>query len=129
MLIMNTENLQTLIDSLKEKGIIDTEKISDGYHTFEDLYEQRVYLFAALCNTYPTLSWKSKKHHDGKIPFGDPNWFIVGIDTPEGQYTYHYEMKYWYMFRIPAIPKGKKWDGHTSKDVMRVLSLSTHFVF
>ena len=40
------------------------------------------------------ISWKSKRHSDGKKCFDSDNWFVVGIDTPEGSYTYHYEMKY-----------------------------------
>jgi hypothetical protein len=96
--------------------------ISDGYHSFNELYEQRLYLFAALVNTFPMISWKSHKHEDGEECFGG-GWFIVGIDTPDGQYTYHYEDKYWDLFKCPELPVSKHWDGHTAKDVGRVMSL------
>lgn len=46
--------------SLKEKGI-STKNISDGYHTFEELYYQRTILLSIICNTNPNISWKSKK--------------------------------------------------------------------
>ena len=48
------------IEELKNEGI-STKDISDGYHTFQELYEHRIILFSALCNVYPDISWKSKK--------------------------------------------------------------------
>ena len=80
-------------------------------------------MFATICNLNKDISWKSKKHSDGKKCFDSDNWFIVGIDTPEGSYTYHYEMKYWNMFNVQELEKGKEWDGHTEKDVTRLLTL------
>ena len=101
---------------------INVGEISDGFHTFNSLYHQRLILFAVLCNTFVDISWKSKKHSDGKVPFGG-GWFIVGIDTPEGQYTYHYELKDWDLFKCKELEKAPVWDGHTDKDVERLLSL------
>lgn len=101
---------------------INVGEISDGFHTFNSLYHQRLILFAVLCNTFVDISWKSKKHSDGKVPFGG-EWFIVGIDTPEGQYTYHYELKDWDLFKCKELKKAPVWDGHTDKDVERLLSL------
>ena len=99
----------------------DVEKMSDGYHTFADLYEQRLILSAALAKNNPH-AWKSKRHEDGSIPFGG-GWFIMGFDTDEGCYTYHYELKDWDLFQCEELDKGKPWDGHTSKDVRRLLSI------
>lgn len=45
-------------------------EISDGYHTYNDLYNQRLHLFATVVNLKPTMSWKSKKHADGELCFG-----------------------------------------------------------
>ena len=73
-------------------------------------------------NTYKELGWKSKKHEDGQFCFGG-GWFIVGIDTPNGSYTYHYEMGYWDLFDCKELPRAKHWDGHTDEDVTRLLSL------
>lgn len=99
-------------------------ELSDGYHTFNSLYHQRAILFAALVDAYPTLSWKSKKHSDGTYCFdGDGKWFIVGIATPNGPYTYHYEIKYWDMFNCEELDKAPHWDGHTDADVERLLTL------
>lgn len=97
-------------------------EVSDGFHTFNGLYYQRMILFAALVKTYKDKAWKSYKHEDGELCFGG-GWFIVGIDTPEGSYTYHYENKYFDMFDCVELPVGKHWDGHTEEDVTRLLSL------
>lgn len=105
---------------IPETGIGD---LSDGYHTFNGLYEQRMILFAALVKVYKDRAWKSYRHEDGEWCFGG-GWFIVGIDTPEGSYTYHYENKYWDMFDCADLPRGKHWDGHTEADAeTRLLSL------
>lgn len=96
--------------------------LSDGYHTFNGLYRQRLVLFAALVKTYRDRAWKSLRHEDGELCFGG-GWFIVGIDTPEGSYTYHYETGDWYMFDCEELPVGKHWDGHTEEDVTRLLTL------
>ena len=114
------------IKQILEQAGIDVEKIgevSDGYHTFNSLYRQRLILFAALVNTYPDISWKTQKHEDGEECFGG-EWFLVGINTPEGPYTYHYELKDWDLFKCVELEKAPKWDGHTDKDVERLLSLS-----
>lgn len=100
---------------------VDVEKMSDGYHTFADLYEQRLILSAALAKNNPH-AWKSKRHEDGSVPFGG-GWFIMGFDTDEGCYTYHYELKDWDLFQCKELDKGRPWDGHTSKDVRRLLSI------
>lgn len=105
---------------IPETGIGD---LSDGYHTFNGLYEQRMILFAALVKAYKDKAWKSYRHEDGEYCFGG-GWFIVGIDTPEGSYTYHYENKYWGMFDCVDLQRGKHWDGHTEADAeTRLMSL------
>jgi hypothetical protein len=104
-------------------GVDDIGELSDGFHTFNSLYEQRLILFAALVKAYKDKAWKSYRHEDGEYCFGG-GWFIVGIDTPEGSYTYHYENKYWDMFDCPDLPMGKHWDGHTEADAeTRLMSL------
>ena len=98
-------------------------EVSDGFHTFNGLYEQRMILFAALVKAYKDKAWKSYRHEDGEYCFGG-GWFIVGIDTPEGSYTYHYENKYWDMFDCVDLPRAKHWDGHTEEDAeTRLMSL------
>ena len=119
---MNGETIiNELILRLKEKNMIETDLISDGYHTFDNLYYQRCILFAFICNQNKNIAWKSKKHDDGSMY---DNYFIVGIDTPKGSYTYHYHMQYWDYFKIKELKKAPKWDGHTEVDVVdRLFSL------
>ena len=120
---MNTEEKQYLIE--QANTVSEIGEVSDGYHTFNSLYNQRLYLFAALVNAYKDKAWKTQKHNDGELCFGG-GWFLVGITTPEGDYTYHYEMKDWDLFGCKVIDKAPVFDGHTDKDVTRVMSLQPH---
>jgi len=103
-------------------GISEIDDLSDGFHTFRQLYYQRMMLFAVIVKQNKDMAWKSLRHEDGELCFGG-GWFIVGIDTPEGSYTYHYENKYFDLFDCEILDYGKHWDGHTEKDVTRLLSL------
>ena len=98
------------------------DDVSDGFHTFRQLYYQRMMLFATIVKQNKDKAWKSLRHEDGELCFGG-GWFIVGIDTPKGSYTYHYENKYFDLFDCEILDYGKHWDGHTEKDVTRLLSL------
>lgn len=51
------------------------------------------------------------------------DYFIVGVTTPEGNYTYHYHMDDWDKFKVKELPNAPKWDGHMPKDITRLLSL------
>lgn len=119
----------TALAQLKELGYglgekINKGEISDGYHTFNQLYHQRAVLFATIVNQNKSRSWKSYKHSDGQYCFdSNGEWFIVGVDTPKGNYTYHYSKEYWNMFDCKELERGKEWDGHTEEDVTRLLSL------
>ena len=98
------------------------DDVSDGFHTFRQLYYQRMMLFATIVKQNKDKAWKSLRHEDGELCFGG-GWFIVGIDTPEGSYTYHYEDNFYSLFDCIELERGKHWDGHTEKDVTRLLSL------
>ena len=77
-------------------------------------------LFSVICNTYKDKAWKSWKHDDGTM---FDNYFIVGITTEEGDYTYHYHKDYWDMFNVKELDNAPEWDGHKSEDITRLLSL------
>ena len=100
-----------------------TGETSDGYHTFNELYRYRTELFAALCNLFPGRAWKSTKHFDGTMEKG---WFIAGIDTPDGQATYHCRGDFWNLFRVRELETAPKWDGHTPEDVLRRIQELVH---
>lgn len=123
---------------IKDSGV-DTNLVSDGYHTFGELYEARKCLNAALFNEWANQMWdfsvvpglsanshkydvhKSWRHHDGELCFGG-GWFIVVAVLPTGQISYHYEAKDWDLFRIPEVEKAKyEFDGHSSEDVLKRL--------
>ena len=84
---------------------------SDGYHTFNELYHHRAVLFSVIVATFGERAWKSKLHADGTMYDG---MFIVGIETPDGQATYHYDIDpYWNLFRCTELERAPEWDGHT----------------
>lgn len=90
--------------------------VSDGYHTFNELYHHRAVLFSVICNLMPEKAWKSKQHYTGDMYDG---MFIAGIETPEGQATYHCDIDpYWDMFRVKELERAPKWDGHTPSDAI-----------
>ena len=102
---------------IPETGIGD---LSDGYHTFNELYHHRAVLFSALCNANPCKAWKSKRHDTGDMFDG---MFIVGIDTENGSATYHYDVEpYWDMFRVKEVENAPKWDGHTPAEAISRIS-------
>jgi hypothetical protein len=97
---------------------------SDGYHTFNELYHHRAVLFSVIVANHRGIAWKSKRHHDGTMYDG---MFIVGIDTPDGQATYHYDVDpYWDMFDCEELDRAPEWDGHTPDDAIgRIGTLAT----
>ena len=96
-------------------------EFSDGYHTFNELYDYRKAYNAAFFNELAKQRLydvhKSRLHSDGEIPFGDDNWFIVMAELPTGQISNHYEMKDWDLFDIPEKDKANIYDGHSPQDV------------
>lgn len=117
------EFIQGMIEQGRKMGHIDTNQISDGYHTFGELYEHRIALFMALCNyiadQHDTV-WKSKFHSDGSAIEG---WFIMGINIKKGkQISYHLPMDKWAeCWMAKELDKAPEWDGHTSADVLERL--------
>lgn len=104
------EDVYKLLADLIEPCPIDGET-SDGYHTFNELYHHRAVLFSVIVATFGDRAWKSKLHADGTMYDG---MFIVGIETPDGQATYHYDIDpYWNLFRCTELERAPEWDGHT----------------
>jgi len=110
--------LHEMPEHLKPKKIRSGE-ISDGYHTFDELYNHRHLLFILLMRSHPKLSWRANNHEDGTMFSG---MFIAGIDTPHGTITYHIPIKYWECLDytgMATILNAPTWDGHTSEDVLK----------
>ena len=98
----------------------DFGEVSDGYHTFNELYDYRMIYnalwFNELSKTHPEYDvHKAKRHRGGELCFGG-GWFIVMCELPTGQISNHYELKYWDLFDIPEKEKSNLWDGHTPHD-------------
>lgn len=105
----------------KQKEPEDKGEISDGYHTFNELYYYRMLYNAAFFNLLPKhLVHKSKRHHGGEECFGG-GWFIVMANLPTGQISNHYELKDWDLFQIPEKEIADEWDGHTPQEAAKRL--------
>ncbi len=84
--------------------------ISDGYHTFDELYAHRCILFVNLCLMQPEkCAWRND--YDG--------WFVLYLETSSGQISYHIPHKNLCLIegKIKCDPE-HKFDGHTSSDVV-----------
>lgn len=88
--------------------------ISDGYHTFGELYEHRHALMRALTAAHPRISYRG--------PVGDhfPGWFLVGMNLPTGQISYHLPEEYYPLFGHCAADR-PPFDGHTPGNVVHRL--------
>ena len=88
-------------------------QVSDGFHTFDELYEHRCLLFLAVQRAHPALAWCSKLHADGAM--FDGGWFVAGLELPTGQVTYHLPICFWPLAAACAreLPFAPPWDGHT----------------
>lgn len=99
--------------------------VSDGYHTFSELYEFRKAYNAALFNEWAKQEkhqvHKSWRHHDGDLCFGG-GWFIVVAILPTGQISNHYEASDWHLFKCQETVKALyPYDGHTGTEVIERL--------
>jgi hypothetical protein len=99
----------------------DTGSISDGYHTFDELYNHRNLLFLAFLNYHG--GWKAEKHYDGTSFDG---YFIAGCELEGMQISYHLPKKFWYLsnekvesYEVAPVD----FDGYTSDDVVTRLLL------
>lgn len=122
----NNEALEDILNefiyALKENNLIEESEISDGYHTFNDLYEFRKLYNAMLFNEWHKNQryevYKSKKHYTGEECFGG-GWFIVVAMLPTGQISNHYKLEDWDLFKIPEYENSKyPFDGHNPHDVL-----------
>lgn len=93
--------------------------VSDGYHTFNELYEHRHLLFIYLASTQ-LRAFKTWLDNEKEAWAG---WFILGINTEHGQISYHLPEKYWDLAAVPEVEFNEAYDGHDSRDVLERLKL------
>lgn len=102
---------------------------SDGYHTFEELYDHRITLFIALCRIISNINyaegeihkvWRSKVNGDGSTW---EDYFIMGIGKEKGkQITYHLPLTRWEETEFAeTLDQAPEFDGHSSEDVLERL--------
>lgn len=108
------EKINNEIKEYKNRTKNSADDISDGYHTFGDLYKHRTYLLA-LAMIHLPYAWKARKHEDGTMFDG---MFVVGFPTPNGMVTYHCDNEYWNDFKVPEIPHAPHFDGYSDADVL-----------
>lgn len=114
------------IDKINEaiKGV-DSNMVSDGHHTFGELYEHRIVNYIALCKQLSCLTtsvWMSLFHSDESSFDG---YFVLGINKEKGtQITYHLPLTYWdeCLKFAEELDKAPEFDGHTSADVLTRIS-------
>lgn len=97
-------------------------KVSDNYHSFDELYDHRCHLFIALMRSNHGISWRAVSHADGTM---FPDWFIAGMNLPAGTISYHLPQWMWKMLggcRITTLNLAPKWDGHTPEMVIERLA-------
>lgn len=102
----------TVRPGLTIRRAVSSGEVSDGYHTFNELYRHRCLLF---CMTLigAAESFKSSKHSDGSEWEG---WFIAGAKLPGGWITYHLPNSMWLLCPAPEVSAAPEWDGHTPND-------------
>lgn len=111
-----------LANKMVKRLRVNKKNISDGNHTFEELYIHRTALFLALMRALDDKGrcWIAKYHHDGTML--DEDLFIAGIGLKEGhQITYHIKRDWWSKFSLVArvyTYAPVEWDGHTPDDVI-----------
>lgn len=111
----------TDVDGINEaiKNLVDKGEVSDGYHTFDELYDHRVTLWIALCRERcdHISVWRSTLHSDGTTL---PGWFVLGMyETPGRQITYHIPMERWDETGFAETrDSAPEFDGHTSEAVL-----------
>lgn len=115
---MNKTITKITIDGIEKTGLI-----SDGYHTFDELYNHRITLYIALCKNLESPVgdwrnvWRSHLHSDGSRFDG---WFLLGIGTQAGhQITYHIPNERWDETEFAeTLNKAPEFDGHSSTNVL-----------
>lgn len=124
------EKINQMISELPEG---ETNHISDGFHTFGELYDHRITLFLALVSIVRTTQippdekfvvWWSRRHHDDTFY---PGWVIVGVTNLQNGQMISYHIPHTYIkilevtMNIPELKKAPMYDGHTPDDVIKRL--------
>lgn len=92
-------------------------KLSDGYHTLDELYDHRRLLFLAwvLSDGNPGHAYWVAQHY--------PGWDLVVTHVRGQQISYHVPICYRDIVRgLPEKTVSEHvWDGHTAADVAKII--------
>lgn len=125
-----TLTVQDLLFSTKLNNFFNPGEISDGTHTYDELYEHRYVLYCAFttfASTYYAIPlntdsafkcWKSAKHYDGTM-YDDS--FIAGFSFNGKTGSYHLPLKYWDLCDCEILENAPKFNGHTSNDTLELI--------
>lgn len=98
---------------MKTFKIVDGDDISDGYHTFGELYQHRKLLYILLClKDAKNCVWADHKEWES---------IVLVWNSPQGQISYHvsYGMQEMFRDKIKQVEFGEHdYDGHTSDHVI-----------
>ena len=120
--------------------VMATDTVSDGYHTFGELYDHRITLWVTMCRLvadaisrdqqaiygreieHESRPWRSKAHHPKDQPMYE-SWFVLGVGKEIGlQITYHLPLSRWDECNFAeTLEHAPKWDGHTPQDTLERL--------
>lgn len=97
----------------------DMGDVSDGYHTFNELYHHRALLFIAwiVSDGCPGNPYLVKEHY--------PGWDLLGCFIGGRQISYHMPIKLRYLYEKEVedyTDNPPEFDGHTSKDVIEIIT-------
>lgn len=119
------EIIQAEINELDDAS---KELLSDGAHSFKELYEHRCLLYISLVNILCVWSehkgdftcTKAILHSDG-TSYKDMFLLVVENNNTQEQISYHIPSKYWEMVECESSMFAPDYDNHTSAMVLERL--------
>lgn len=105
-----TRELTKQLESERER-LAESGELSDGYHTFNELYSHRHFLLIAFLREFGGF-WVKDHIQD---------WDLLGTYLWGKQITYHVPSKFRHLYErklTPVMNENYEFDGHTSGDVL-----------
>ena len=119
---LELQSIQIAIDKYKENhNGASVGDLSDGYHSFNNLYEHRAVLLAMVLMKMP-YAWKTTIDAEGRDLVKEDKMFLAGAPTPDGMISYHVNLELWDLYKIPEIPQAPIFNGYTEDDVLKRLT-------
>lgn len=115
-LLITEAEVAAILLGIEAPQALDTGKISDGYHTFDELYEHRHLLFLNFLLSTDLIQVEARLDHY-------PDWDVICAILQNGeQISYHLPVRLRSLweneFIIVRESKDIIYDGHTSQDVL-----------